>query len=185
MAITQLLAQSAKGDQQAFNQLMPLIYGDLKKLAKRAFSSEKSGHTLQPTALVNEAFEKLLSVDIEWQNKAHFFGIAAKLMRQLLVDHARMKSAGKRGSNPIYTEISDDIASNSTINIDILALDSQLLKLADLDERKAKLLELQYFGGLNQKELAAQLGISETTVKNDLRFAKTWLNKSLSEQSRL
>lgn len=184
--VTQLLFRYGKGEPQALEKLLPVVYQELRRLAKNYMRRESSGHTLQPTALVHEAFFKLVDQkDVQWQNRAHFFGVAAQLMRRILIDHARSRRAVKRGGTQakvsfdeaIHWEAAEDGAP------DLLALDQALEKLAKLDERQSRTVELRYFGGLSIDEVAEVLQTSPATVKRDWTLAKAWLLRELSNES--
>jgi RNA polymerase sigma factor (TIGR02999 family) len=179
--VTQLLVAWSDGDRSALNKLLPLVEGELHRLAHRYMSHEREGHTLQTTALVNEAYLKLIDQKVEWQNRAHFFGIAAQIMRRILIDHAR-KHLGPRhgGGNTISLDevavVSDERAS------ELVALDEALMTLEKVDERKSRVVELRYFGGLSVEETATVLGVSADTITRDWRRAKAFLRRELSRQ---
>lgn len=182
--ITQLLNLYGGGDKVALEQLSPLIYIELQQIARRLFSSESAGHTLQPTALVNEAFMKLVEIDVSWQDRAHFYALAARLMRRLLVDHAKSKHADKRGGLQNNLTLNTKIGSDNDMSeVDMLALHDAIEKLAEQDERKALLIELQYFGGLNFEEMALVSGLSSSSIDRELRFSRAWLKAHLSEKN--
>ncbi|NNE98107.1 MAG: sigma-70 family RNA polymerase sigma factor [Pyrinomonadaceae bacterium] len=175
--ITQMLIELTEGNKEVVDQILPLVYAELRKLASGYLMKERRNHTLQPTALVHEAYLKLIDQNaVEWQNRSHFFGIAAQIMRRILIDHARNHKAEKRGGADEKISLDDKI-----IVVDrekthkLLALDEALEKLAKIDELKAKIVELRYFGGLSGKEAAEVLGLSEITVKRHWRMAKAWL----------
>lgn len=176
--VTTLLRQWRSGDSDALGQLTPLIYGDLHRIAARHLRSERPEHTLQATALVNEAFVKLADADIEIQDRAHFLAIAARMMRNILTDYGRARRRQKRGSGhaPV-TLVEDKVAELS--NTDIVDLDEALLELARFDERKADILVLHYFGGMTYEETAEVLSISPATVDRHMRLAKAWLLSEL------
>jgi RNA polymerase sigma-70 factor, ECF subfamily len=172
--VTDLLAQWANGKELALQQLTPLVYKDLRLIAARYLRKERKGHTLQPTALVNEAYLRLVDqTNPEWQNRAHFFGVAARLMRQILVDHARRRFANKRG--PLTLSLGDIDTPHAQRAADLIALDFGLIALERLDPRKCKAVELRYFGGLSMEEIALLLQVSAITVRRDLRLAEAWL----------
>ena len=181
--ITTLLNRWVDGDQAALSAVTPLVYDELRKMAQRIFSRESPAHTLQPTALVHEAYEKLIGVDAEWQNRAHFYALAARMMRRLLVNHANSRRAQKRGGDALQVTLHEELHAGKTPDEDVLELDEALGELGNNDERKSTILELHYFGGLTQEQIAAALGISESTVRRELRVAKIWLKKSLSKTS--
>ena len=179
--ITQLLLQWRRGDQSALDQLMPLVYEELRRVARQCMRGERTGHTLQTTALVNEAYLRLVnSSRVQWHDRAHFFAIAAQLMRRVLVDEARKRRNLKRGGE--YTRIQiDDIQLNTpSCDIDLLALDQALDGLAEFAPRKSQVVELRFFGGLSIEETALVLGISTDIVKREWRTAKLWLLQELS-----
>ena len=179
--ITNLLIDWSKGDNQALDQLMPLVYAELRQMARRHMSKQPSGHTFQATELIHETYLKIAgSQEQNWQNREHFFGVASKAMRHILVDYAKSKSRDKRGGwhNKItFTE--NAFAANNTPK-EFIALDDALDKLQDLDERKVRVVEMKFFGGLKVKEIADVLKISKETVHRDWSFAKTWLLRELA-----
>jgi len=178
--VTGLLVKWRSGDPDALDRLTQLVYDELKRIAQRAFRSEAPGHTLQPTALVNEAFEKLVGADVEWQDRNHFFALSARLMRRILVNHAEARRAAKRGGEALHVTYSEELAAFSDSDADILALDQALEELAGFDERKARMVELHYFSGLTYPELARATGMAESTVHADLRAARAWLQQRLA-----
>ena len=178
--VTALLVEWRSGNQQALERLTPLVYEELKRLAERMFRRESAGHTLQPTALVNEAFEALVNMDVSWQDRTHFFALSARLMRRILVNHANARHALKRGGHDARVTLTDESAPPvGGPDADILALDAALTRLAVQDARRADVIELHYFGGLTYPEIAGALGISEGTVHEDLRGARVWLLQQL------
>jgi RNA polymerase sigma factor (TIGR02999 family) len=180
--VTRLLQQWSDGREEALDQLLPEVYAELKKLASSYFRRERADHTLQPTALVHEAFLKLIDQRaVRWQSRAHFFGIAAQAMRRILVDHARAHAAGKRGDGvrPLALEDVDARAASGLTEIDLLALDVALTKLATLDPQQSRVVELRYFGGLTIDETAEVLRISPATVGREWTVAKAWLYAEL------
>lgn len=184
--ITRLLQQLSAGDGAAANELIPLVYAELHDIAERQMRRERDDHTLQPTALVHEAFLRLGGDHSNWQNRSHFLGIAAHAMRRILVDHARRQKALKRGGADQKIELDDaliDAGASTNAGIDLEALDGALARLADLDQRQAKVVELRFFAGMSVEETAEILGISEATVKRDWQFAKAWLRRAMTEQS--
>lgn len=180
--VTQILLDWRGGNQQALSQLMPLVYDELRRLAAYYMRKERSKHTLQPTALVNEAYLRLVDVKISWQDRAHFFAVAARLMRRLLVDHARANQRDKRGSDAPRVTLSDAVEVSVKPSLDLLALDEAMTRLAEFDRRKSEIVELHFFGGLNNDEVAEALGISRATVQRDLRLAKAWLKHELRNE---
>ena len=181
-SITQLLNRWGTGDKEAEAQLTPMVYDELQRMAKRLFRSEKRSHTLQPTALVHEAFVKLVDVDVTWQDRAHFFSLAARMMRRLLVNHANARNAAKRGGDAIKVTLNESAVSGSDADADLLDLEEALQGLAELDPRKAELIELQYFGGLSFREMEEVTGLSSSTLDRDLRMARAWLKDQLTKK---
>ena len=174
--VTRLLIDLRKGDSQAEEKLIPLVYHELRRLAARYMRGERPGHSLQPTDLVHEAYIRLTGVrEVEWQNRSHFFAIAAQLMRRILVDRARARHADKRGG--LYTAVTfdDAFAIASGHSEQMIRLDEALSRLGKLDERQARIVELRFFGGCTESETAEVLGISTRTVKRDWRLARAWL----------
>jgi len=182
--VTRLLLAWSDGDNEALERLMPMVYQELKRQAERYLWRERSGHTLEPTALVHEAYLKLIDQKhARWQNRAHFFAIAAQSMRRILVDHARARQAGKRGSGAQKLSLDEAIEVSDQRANQMIALDEALKSLAELDPQKSRVVELKYFGGLALEEIAEALGVSRATVIREWRMAKAWLygelNKSL------
>lgn len=174
--ITRLLADWGHGDQAALEQLTTLVYSELRRLANGYLRGERSGHTLQPTALVNEAYVRLISQDQQTvRSRAHFFGIAANLMRQVLVDHARKRTAEKRGSDGVRVDLNDIQLASQDRPRDIIALDDALRELQSVDPRKAQVIDLRYFCGMTVEEVAEALQISTATVERETRVARLWL----------
>ena len=180
--ITKLLDQIAEGDDQARNDLMPLVYDELREVASAYFRQERASHTLQPTALVHEAYLKVVSDSgAAFQGRNHFFAVAARAMRQILVDHARSKGRQKRGGGNQPLPLGSDVPTPTELSIpDVVAIDEALSRLEALDERKARLVELRFFAGLTSDEAAEALGIARSTAAEDWRFAKAWLRHDLS-----
>jgi RNA polymerase sigma-70 factor, ECF subfamily len=176
--VTRLLAQWANGNQQALDNLAPLVYHELRQLAASCLRKERQSHTLQPTALVHEAYLRLVDQkNPNWQSRSHFFGVAARLMRQILVDHARKKHAGKRAGMKVSLE--EVVSFQHERSRDLIALDSGLNALEKLDPRKCKAVELRYFGGLSMDEIARALDVTPVTVRRDLRMAEAWLHHQM------
>jgi len=176
--VTLLLAEWAKGNQNALNELTPLVYSELRQLAAAYLRRERQGHTLQPTAVVHEAYLRLVDqTSPNWQNRSHFYGVAARLMRQILVDHARRKHARKRGGLKVPLESA--VSFQDGLKPDLLALDNGLTALEKIDPRKCRAVELRYFGGLSMDEIAQALDVSAVTVRRDLRMAETWLHREM------
>jgi len=176
--VTGLLTRWAQGDQDALGQLTPLVYRELHQLAASYLRRERGGHTLQPTALVHEAYLRLAEQsNPNWENRSHFYGVAARIMRQILVDHARRRNSGKRAGLKVPLEEAFGFPlQQSQI---LLALDTGLNALEKFDPRKCKVVELRYFGGLSMDEIARALAISAVTVRRDLRMAEAWLHKEI------
>jgi RNA polymerase sigma-70 factor (ECF subfamily) len=181
-SVTGLLQAWASGDQAALDELLPLVYDDLRRQARRYMRAQPAGHTLQTTALVHEAYLRLVGQSsVEWKGRAHFFGVAAKAMRSILVDHARARGAAKRGGSARTITLDEARAiAGPQASVDVLALDEALGRLAELDSRKSRLVELRYFGGLGIDEAAAVLGVSPATVKREWTTARAWLRRELS-----
>lgn len=179
--ITQLLQNWVDGDESSLNELTPLVYEQLHRIALQIFRGERADHTLQATALVNEAYSRLVDVDVDWQNSGHFYSLAARLMRRILVDHANARSASKRGGGVRALPLDDVIVVSPELGDEVLNLHEALNELAERDERKAKILELRYFGGLSYKEISEMLDLSSSTLDRELRFAKAWLGDKLSQ----
>jgi RNA polymerase sigma factor (TIGR02999 family) len=170
------------GDKRAAEELIPLVYDDLRALAQQHLKRENPGHTLQATALVNEAYLRLIDAQPEgWNGRTHFFAVAAATLRRVLVDHARAKRTKKRGGDAQRVSVLDPAASATVPAIDLLALDEALERLAATKPRHARLVELRFFGGLEVEEAAAILGVSKETAKLDWRFARAWLNRALAK----
>lgn len=180
--ITHLLVQWSDGDQAALDKLMPLVYDELHKLAGAYLRRERLNHTLQPTALVNEAYVRLIAQgNASWQNRAQFFGLAAKLMRNILVDHARQHLAAKRGGEQYRLSLSKADRIGNKPGIDLLALDDALTDLTRTYPEHGRIVELRFFGGLTIEETAAALGLSHATVERGWSFARAWLRRELSK----
>ena len=179
-AVTQLLAKVGAGNQAAFDEVFPLVYAELRRIAAREMRREKPGRTLQATALVHEAYLRLLKdASLSFENRAHFLGIAAHAMREILIEHARARSARKRGGGAVRLTLDDLVAPVPSPSIDVLALDEALQRLARLDQRHARVVELRYFGGLSVEETAVALELSPATVKRDWALARAWLYREL------
>ena len=181
--ITQLLNQWSNGEAKVLDDLMPLVYVELRRQASGYLRRERSNHTLQPTALINEAYLKLIDQrDVKWQNRAHFFAIAAQAMRRILVDHARERKREKRGGAAENLPIDEALTIVSEEKaVDLVALDEALNKLVTFDERQAKVVELRYFSGLSIDETAAVLNVSNVTIRRDWNMAKAWLHQEITK----
>jgi RNA polymerase sigma factor (TIGR02999 family) len=174
--VTQLLIQSGKGNRAALDDMLPLVYGELRRLANYYLRKERRGHTLQPTALVHEAYMRLVNQEnVDWKNRAQFFGLAAEMMRRILMNHARDRAAAKRGGKAERISLSLVDGSTSMKNVDLIALDDALTHLATMDARKSKIVELRFFSGLTIEEIAEILQISVATVKREWATSRAWL----------
>ncbi len=182
--ISLLIQELQAGDASAADRLTPLLYPELRRLAARHLRSEPSGHTLQPTALVHEAYMRLVEQRrVEWQGRAHFLTLAARMMRRILIDHARKKNAARRGGDAVHVTLTDPAGPRPVPALDVLALDEALHELARIDERAADVVGLRFFGGLNNTEVAEVQGTSTATVKRDWAFARAWLRSALEEDA--
>jgi RNA polymerase sigma-70 factor (ECF subfamily) len=182
--VTQLLRAWSEGDEAALEQLVPLVEAELHRLARAYMSRERKGHTLQATALVNEVFLRLADTPtLRWQDRAHFIGIAARLMRRVLVDHARARGSRKRGGGAEQVPLDDAQLATPELPLDVIAVDRALETFARIDRRKSQIVELRFFGGLSVEETADVLGISVETVKRDWRVARLWLSRELQGQT--
>ena len=178
--VTALLRAWSGGDEAALGELLPLVDAELRRLARAYMSRERIGHTLQATALINEAFLRLIDArEVAWQDRAHFLGIAARLMRRVLVDHARTRDAGKRGDGDYKVALDENIAAADAPGVDLVDLDRALDALHVIDERKSRVIEMRFFGGMSVEETAEVLHVSTDTVKRDWRLAKLWLLREL------
>jgi RNA polymerase sigma-70 factor (ECF subfamily) len=179
--ISELLVAWGGGDESALDRLMPLVYDELRRLAHRYMSHERAGHTLQTTALVNEAYLRLVNWrEGRWQNRAHFFAVSAQMMRRILVDFARDKQYLKRGGGALRVSLAEVASFNDQPAADLVALDEALTALAEVDQRKGQVVEMRFFGGLSVEEVAEVLKVSEETVIRDWRLAKVWLLRELN-----
>ena len=179
--ITQLLKDWSDGDETARNQLMPLVYEELRRMAHQYMRKERPGHTLQTSALVHEAFVRLVDQkEVHWQNRAHFFGIAANMMRRILVDHARSRQFAKRGADARHIGLDEVAIVSQERAADVLALDDALICFAAVDPRKSRIVELRFFGGLSIEETATVLAVSPGTVMRDWTLAKAWLRREMN-----
>jgi len=180
--VTRLLVAWSNGDQTAIEQLTPLVYSELHRLAHRYLGRERKGHTLQTTALVHEAYLRLIDQkEVRWQNRAHFFAIAAQMMRRILVDYARSRNVAKRGGDARQVSLDEAMDVSDERAADVIALDEALKSLSDLDQRKGRIIELRFFGGLSIEETAEVLGVSPGTVMRDWTFAKAWLQREINK----
>lgn len=182
LEITEVLKKVRQGDQRAVDQLLPMVYDQLRLLAHQYFKQQPSVHTLQPTAVVHEAYLKLCKQkDVDWRNRSHFFAVSANAMRNILVDHARSKAAEKRGGSLQRIEFDEGLLDGIQNDENILSLDEALTKLEKLDSRQAKIVELRFFGGLTVKEIAEAMGVSKRTVELEWKMIRVWLRRELSE----
>lgn len=179
MQATQLLRSWQDGNAGALDELTPLVYGELRRLADRYMRSERAGHTLQPTALVHEAFIRLIDADVAYKNRVHFFAVAANMMRRLLVDHARARSSAKRGGGNTLVYFDEGKIAGDSPDDTLLELDEALTRLEAFDERKSRIVEMLFFGGLSYEDVAAAMGLGRTTVYRELIVAKAWLHNEL------
>ena len=182
--ITEQLIAWSNGDEAALERLIPAVYQELRRMAQHYLRGEDSGHSLQPTALVHEAYLRLIDqTKVEWQNRAHFFGVAAQMMRRILIDHAKAKHRVKRGGTAVKVMLDENANFTQERASELLALDDALQRLARMDERKSRIVELRYFGGLTVEETAQVLGISDKTVMRDWNLAKAWLYRELTNNA--
>jgi RNA polymerase sigma factor (TIGR02999 family) len=180
--VTNLLVAWGQGDEAAFERLIPLVHAELRRIARRHMGHERNGHTLQPTALVNEAYLKLIDAQhVQWQDRAHFFAMSSRLMRRVLVDAARARGYQKRGGGAHQVTLDERRVGAKEPAADVVALDDALTALAAIDERKSQVVEMRYFGGLSIEETAEALGVSVRTVKRDWTMAKLWLLRELKK----
>ena len=179
--ITQLLAEWREGNQSALDELYPLVYDELHRLARRYMSRERKGHTLQTTALINEAYVRLVDQkNVHWANRSHFFAISAQIMRRILIDHARRHAYAKRGGGAQQVSLEEAAIVTPDASAEMLRLDEALKSLAEMDSRRSQVVELRYFGGLNNEEIAGVLNVSENTVTRDWNMARAWLYQQLT-----
>jgi RNA polymerase sigma factor (TIGR02999 family) len=183
-AVTQLLAEVVNGQQNAADDLMPLVFNQLHELAERLLRRETPGHTLQPTALVNEAYVRMVGHSkIDWKGKTHFFAIGARNMRRILVDHARRKKRQKHGGQMQRIPLTDELCVSNRNDEDVLAIEEALKKLEELDPRQGQIVELRFYGGLTVEEVAEVLGVSKRTVESDWTMVRAWLRRELGAET--
>lgn len=180
--VLELLREWRQGDDQACDRLVPFVYGELRRLARGQLRREQAGHSLQPTALVHEAYLRLVNADVDWQDRTHFLSVAARVMRRILVEHARARRSRKRGGDEQRVTLTGPIAAPDADPVDVLVLDEAMARLQLFDARQAQIVELCYFGGLTYPEVGKALGISEATVHRDLRHARAWLRRELTSE---
>jgi len=182
--ITQLLAEWSDGNQAALDELYPLVYDELHRLARRYMNRERKGHTLQTTALINEAYVRLVDQkNVHWANRSHFFAISAQIMRRILIDHARSRAYAKRGGGAQQVSLEEAATVAREQSGELLRLDEALKSLAEMDPRREQVVELRYFGGLNNEEIAGVLKVSENTVTRDWNMARAWLYQQLNRSA--
>ncbi|MGH9832778.1 MAG: sigma-70 family RNA polymerase sigma factor [Blastocatellia bacterium] len=182
--VTQLLRAWSEGDKSALDQLYQIVYDELRRLAHRYMSRENAGHTLQTTALVNEAYLRLAEVkDMNWQDRAHFFAVSANVMRRILIDEARARRAERRGGDNLTIALDEALDVERGEDLDLITLDLALQSLAQINQRQSQVIELRYFGGLTVEETAEVLKVSADTVMRDWRFAKAWLKREMVRES--
>jgi RNA polymerase sigma factor (TIGR02999 family) len=180
--VTQMLHDWSNGDREVVDKLIPVVYDELRRQAARYLRRERPGHTLQTTALIHEAYIRLIDQkNVRWQNRAHFYAISAQLMRRILVDHARSRQAAKRGGNDIKLPLEEAMVASDEREVDVVALDEALERLAVIDPQQSRVVELKFFSGLSVEETAEVLGVSPRTVKRDWNVAKAWLRREISE----
>ena len=181
--VTRLLQAWSSGDEQALQELMPLVYDELYRLAQRYMAAEQSGHVLQTTALVHEVYLRLVDVkNVDWQNRAHFYALSARLMRRILVDFARTRNYQKRGAQFVHMPLEEAATVSAAVGSELVAVDEALRQLAAVDARKSDVVEMRFFGGLTVEEIAAALRVSPETVARDWKLAKAWLLRELSHE---
>lgn len=181
--VTELLQRWAGGDPQAFERLLPLVYDELRRMAESFLRHERNDHTLQPTALVHELYLRMVDQDrANWQDRAHFFSVAAKMMRRILVDHARKQTTGKRGARAVHLPIEEALDHAERSNRTLLAVDAALTRFAEFDPERSRIVELRYFGGLDLEEIANLMQVSRTTVKRHWSVARMWLHRELEAE---
>ena len=181
--ITNLLGEWRRGNRAALDALMPLVYAELHRRAQSYMRAENVGHTLQPTALINEAYLRLVDQkSAEWKDRAHFFAVASQIIRHILVDHARGKRRSKRGGSALQVELTENVAISEPDRIDLLGLDDALERLTALDEQQGRIVELRFYGGLSIEETAEALGISPASVKRDWAMARAWLYREMGRE---
>jgi len=184
--ITQLLTNWSRGESSALDRLVPLVYPELRRIAKRQMARESPDHTLQTSALINEAYLKLVDCEnVEWENRAHFFAVAAQIMRHILIDHARKYLYSKRGAGAQHVPLEEAAIIDEKRSADLVALDEALNCLAALDARRSQIIELKFFGGFNADEIAEVMSVSPSTVQREWRAAKAWLHHTMTRQTNI
>jgi RNA polymerase sigma factor (TIGR02999 family) len=183
--VTELLVAAGHGDRGALDEMLPLVYAELRQVAERYLRRERSDHTLQPTALVHEAYLRLVNQrEVNWRNRAQFIGVAAEMMRRILVNHAEARAAGKRGGGAERITLDNALLQFEDRNLDVIAVDAALKQLATKDPRSARIIELRFFGGLKNDEIAEVLGISDRTIDREYSFGRAWLQRALQSGAR-
>jgi RNA polymerase sigma factor (TIGR02999 family) len=181
-SVTQLLMESSQGNQEAFAVLMPLVYEELRRLARSYMRRERPGHTLQTTGLVHEAYMRLIDQDVNWTNRGHFFGIAANMMRRILVDHAKSRQRAKRGGGGVKVTLDEPAILAKNSDRELVALEEALTRLESIDQMRARIVELRFFGGLSNEEASKVLGVSTATVQRQWAGARAWLYHELKNE---
>ena len=185
LGVTGLLQAWSRGDANALERIVILVYPELRRIAHRCLSGERPGHTLQSTALVNEAYLRMVDIhSVQWRDRAHFFAVGARIMRRILVDHARSKGYAKRGGGALRVDFNTELVVSSEVDPAIVRMDDALTQLASFDARKARIVEMRYFGGLNANDIASVLGVSTQTVNRDWTLAKAWLAREMMQEER-
>jgi RNA polymerase sigma factor (TIGR02999 family) len=181
--VTELLINWNKGDREALDEMLPLVYDELRRIAARCMKREKSEHTLQPTALVHEAYMRLVDQrQVDWKNRAQFFGLAAEMMRRILVNHAVQKQTSKRGGEALRVSLSDANELSTSSDTNLVALDEALTRFSEVDSRKSRIVELKFFGGLTTNEIAEVLQVSVATVEREWSLARAWLFREINTE---
>jgi RNA polymerase sigma factor (TIGR02999 family) len=181
-SITQLLLDASAGKQEAVDALLPIVYAEMRRLSASYLRRERPGHTLQSTALVHEAYLRLIDQKVSWQNRAHFMGIAAQTMRRILLDHAKHKAAAKRGGGEVAIELDESSIGGKVRDVNLIALDEALLELEKIDPMRSRIVEMRFFGGLSNEESAEVLGVSTATVQRQWAGARAWLFHTMKKQ---
>lgn len=181
--ITRLLLRWRTGDERALHEMMPLVYDELRRLARIQMRGERADHTLQPTALVHEAYARMVDLEVPWRDRVHFLSMAARTMRRVLIEHARARRAAKRGRGTVFVSLQEARGAAPLPPSDILDLDEALKRFSELEERAGRVLELYYFGGLSYQEIAEAVDISTATAERDLRLARAWLRRELDPRN--
>jgi RNA polymerase sigma-70 factor, ECF subfamily len=181
-SVTQILRDASAGKQDAVNALFPIVYAEMRRLAASYLRRERPGHTLQSTALVHEAYLRLVDQNVTWQNRAHFLGVAAQTMRRILLDHAKRRSAAKRGGGQVTLRIDESVIGGHNRDLNLISLDKALLQLEKIDRMRSRIVEMRFFGGLSNEEAAEVLGVSAPTVQRQWAGARAWLFQAMREE---